>query len=229
MDEAISERDDQELVTALRSGDEATFAALIDAHSAALVRVARTYVPTLEIAEETVQETWIAVMRGIDRFEGRSSLKTWIFRILTNLAMKAGPRERRSLPFSAIAAAEGDGGPTVDPDRFLPADHERWPGHWASPPTRWPTPEEGLLAGETRAVIAAAIEALPGSQRTVISLRDVEGWSSEEVCEALEISAGNQRVLLHRARGGVRNAIEAYYDSGEPAVTVAAPEGTEAV
>jgi len=176
-----------------------------------MIRVAMAYVPSRAAAEEAVQETWIAVMRGIDEFEGRSSLKTWIFRILTNVAMRTGSRERRSTPFSALTAAEDTGEPSVDPDRFLPADHELWPGHWAIMPTRWPTPDEGLLAGETRDVIAAAIADLPVAQRTVIGLRDVEGWSSEEVSEALEISAGNQRVLLHRARSRVRNAIESYY------------------
>jgi RNA polymerase sigma-70 factor, ECF subfamily len=202
---------DQGLVAALRDGDEQAFASLVDRHSAAMVRVAMAYVPSRAAAQEVVQETWIAVMRGIDRFEGRASLKTWIFRILTNIAMRAGARERRSVPFSALAEAEDTGGPSVDPDRFLPADSALFPGHWAIMPTRWPTPEEGLLAGETREVIAAAIAELPVAQRTVIALRDVEGWSSEEVSQALEISAGNQRVLLHRARSRVRTAIEDYY------------------
>jgi len=180
-----------------------------------MVRVAMAYVPSRAAAEEVVQETWISVMRGIDRFEGRSSLKTWIFRILTNVAMRVGGRERRSMPFSALAEAERTTEPSVDPDRFLPADHQLFPGHWAIMPARWPTPEEGLLAGETREVIAAAIAELPEAQRTVIALRDVEGWSSDEVCEALEISAGNQRILLHRARSRVRNAIESYYGAVE--------------
>jgi RNA polymerase sigma-70 factor, ECF subfamily len=162
-----------------------------------------------------VQETWIAVLRGIDGFEGRSSLKTWIFRILTNVAMRGGSRERRSVPFAALAAAEDTGEPSVDPARFLPADHELFPGHWAIMPTRWPTPEEGLLSGEVRDVILAAIERLPKAQRTVIALRDVEGWSAEEVCAALEISAGNQRILLHRARSRVRAAIEDYFGAVE--------------
>ena len=146
-------------------------------------------------------------MRGISGFECRSSLKTWIFRILTNVAMRSGARERRSVPFSALAEAEDTGEPSVDPGRFSLAD-----GHWAVPPARWPTPEEGLLAGETREVITAAIAELAPAQRTVISLRDIEGWSSEEVSEALEISAGNQRVLLHRARSRVRAAVERYYE-----------------
>jgi RNA polymerase sigma-70 factor (ECF subfamily) len=203
------------LVAALRRGDADAFAALVDRHSPAMIRVALAYVPSREAAEEAVQETWIAVMRGLDGFEGRASLKTWIFSILAHVAMRSGRRERRSVPFSALAAAEDTGEPTVDPDRFLPADHELYPGHWALMPVRWPTPEEGLLAGETRAVIAAAIAELPVAQRTVIALRDIEGWSSDDVRDALAISAGNQRVLLHRARSRVRAAIERYYGAVE--------------
>jgi RNA polymerase sigma-70 factor, ECF subfamily len=208
----LPDRDDV-LVAALRRGDADAFAALLDRHTSAMIRVAMAYVPSRAAAEEAVQETWIAVMRGIDGFEGRSSLKTWIFRILTNLALRSGARERRSTPFSALAEAEDTDEPAVDPARFLPADRDRFPGHWAILPTRWPTPEEGLLAGETREVIARAVADLPVAQRTVIGLRDIEGWSSEEVSEALEISPGNQRVLLHRARSRVRTAIEAYYDA----------------
>jgi RNA polymerase sigma-70 factor (ECF subfamily) len=207
--------EDEGLVAALRAGDAAAFATLVDRHSPAMVRVAMGYVPSRAAAEEAVQETWIAVIRGIDEFEGRASLKTWVFRILTNLAMRAGARERRSVPFSALAEAEDTGQPSVEPDRFLPADHPMFPGHWTIMPARWPTPEQGLLIGETREVIAAAIAALPPAQRTVIALRDVEGWNSEEVSAALDISAGNQRVLLHRARVKVRNAIEAYYGAVE--------------
>ena len=206
---------DQWLIAALRDGDERAMAGLVKRHSSAMVRVAMAYVPSRAAAEEVVQETWIAVMRGIDRFEGRASLKTWIFRILANVAMRAGARERRSMPFSSLAETEIRPEASVDPDRFLPADHALFPGHWAIMPKRWPTPVEGLLAGETREVIAKAITELPVAQRTVISLRDVEGWSSEEVAEALEISAGNQRILLHRARSRVRNAIEAYYGAVE--------------
>jgi RNA polymerase sigma-70 factor (ECF subfamily) len=206
---------DVRLAAALRRGDADAFATLVDRHSPAMLRVALAYVPSRATAEEVVQETWIAVMRGIDRFEGRSSIKTWIFRILTNVAMRSGARERRSMPFSALAESEDSGEPTVDADRFLPADHERYPGHWALMPARWPTPEDGLLAGETREVIAAAIAELPDAQRTVISLRDIEGWTAEEVSEALEITPGNQRVLLHRARSRVRTAIERYYGAVE--------------
>lgn len=207
----MSRADEAALVAALRGGDADAFATLFDRHSGAMVRVALAYVPSRAAAEEVVQETWIAVIRGIDGFEGRASLKTWIFRILTNIAMRAGARERRSVPFAALAEAENTGEPTVDPDRFLPADSPVFPGHWAIMPTSWPTPEEDLLAGETREVIADAIAELPPAQRTVIALRDVEGWSSEEVSDALEISTGNQRVLLHRARSRVRAAIEEYH------------------
>jgi RNA polymerase sigma-70 factor, ECF subfamily len=168
------QHNDEQLVAALRHGDADAFATLVDRHSAALIRVAMAYVPSRAAAQEVVQETWIAVMRGIDSFEGRASLKTWIFRILTNVAMRAGARERRSVPFSALAKAEDTGEPSVDPDRFQPADSAVFPSHWVIMPTGWPTPEEGLLAGETREVIASAIADLPVAQRTVISLRDIE-------------------------------------------------------
>jgi RNA polymerase sigma-70 factor, ECF subfamily len=222
--------DEAGLVAALRSGDESAFASVVDRYSPAMIRVAMAFVPSRAAAEEVVQDAWIAVIRGVDRFEGRSSLKTWMFRILTNIAIRAGARERRSVPFSALAEAENTGHPSVEPDRFLPADHERFPGHWAIMPARWPMPEEGLLAGETRGVIAAAIAELPAAQRTVIALRDVEGWSPEEVAAALEISAGNERVLLHRARSRVRAAVEAYYGAVEEidydAVTAEPPGDT---
>ncbi len=199
--------DDSALVAALRAGDEGAFAELIDAHGASLLRVAMSYVPSRAVAEEVVQETWLAVLSGLDSFEGRSSLKTWVFRILTNRAITRGTRERRTVPFSSLAGPEEDG-EAMDADRFLPASHDRWPGHWALGPTRWRTPEEGLLAGETREVIVGAIDVLPSAQRAVITLRDIEGWPSAEVCEVLELSEGNQRVLLHRARARVRTAVE---------------------
>jgi RNA polymerase sigma-70 factor (ECF subfamily) len=209
MDSGLS---DAQLVDALRRGDEAAFRQLIDAHSPSLMRVARGYVGSRAVAEEVVQETWVAVLRGLERFEARSSLKTWIFRILTNVASTRASRERRSVPFSSLAAREAAEGETaVDPYRFLPADDERWAGHWASAPTARRTPEEGLLTAEVRELIAAAVEQLPTGQRTVISLRDIEGWRSEEVCSVLEISEGNQRVLLHRARSKVRNLLETYF------------------
>jgi RNA polymerase sigma-70 factor, ECF subfamily len=211
---------DEELLARLRRGDERAFAELISAYSPALLRVAQARVRTRAVAEEVVQETWLAVLHGLDRFEGRSSLKTWLFRILTNIAITRGTRESRSIPFSSLAASEAqEPEDAVDPDRFLPADHDRWPEHWALAPTRWRTPEEGLLSGETRDCILRAVDSLPPAQRTVITLRDIEGWPSVEVCEALGISEGNQRVLLHRARSKVRAAVEEYFGALE--VTVA--------
>jgi len=179
-----------------------------------------TYVRSRAVAEEVVQETWIGVLRGIDRFEGRSSFKTWLFRILANTAKTRGAREARSAPFSSLAPGpggeEGGGEPAVDPERFLPADDPSRPRGWALAPTPWPAPEERLLSAEVQAVILGAIDALPPAQRETITLRDVEGWSSEEVRNALEISETNQRVLLHRARSKVRAAVEAYFGAGEP-------------
>jgi RNA polymerase sigma-70 factor, ECF subfamily len=204
--------DDNELVAALKRGDEATFAALVDAWSPGLMRMAQMFVRDRAVAEEVVQETWIAVLRGIDRFEGRSSLKTWVYRIVINTAKTRAQREARSIPFSA--AAGGDE-PSVDPDRFLGAAH-RQHGGWSLGPSEWATPEEELLSGETREVIMRAIDELPESQRAVITMRDVEGLPSDEVAAALEISEGNQRVLLHRARSKVRRAIERHLGAVEP-------------
>ena len=196
---------ERELVAALKAGDEAAFRTLIETYHAMLVRVARAYVPTNTAAEEVAADTWLAVLEGIDRFEVRSSLKTWLFRILTNKAKTRGLRERRTLPFSSLESDDS----SVDPDRFHGSEH-RWPGHWAATPRAFP--EERLLAAETRAVVERAIEALPPAQRTVISLRDIEGWSADEVCNALTLSETNQRVLLHRARAAVRAALEAYLE-----------------
>jgi RNA polymerase sigma-70 factor, ECF subfamily len=207
--------DDAMLVRALRRGDENAFAALVDVYSPALLRLALTFVRTRDVAEEVVQETWVGVIRGIDGFEGRSSLKSWLFTILRNTAISRGERERHSMPMSSLVTDDEDG-PVLDPDRFLPADHAQWPGHWTIGPTAWPVPEEGLLAGETREVIVGAIRELPPTQRAVIALRDVEGWPPEEVCEALEVSEGNQRVLLHRARTKVRAELESYFGAIEP-------------
>ena len=201
--------DDAELVAKLREGDEAAFAELIDRYGATMVRVAQMYVRDRGTAEEVVQETWLAVLNGIDRFEGRSSLKTWLFRILTNRAKTRGERDGRTVPFSSLAGTEEKDEPSVDPDRFLGPDSTQ-PGAWAAPPRAWPQDE--VLERETLGVIEMAIEQLPEAQREVIRLRDVEGWSPMEVANALEITDGNQRVLLHRARSKVRAAIEAYID-----------------
>jgi len=203
--------DDLELVAALRRGDEAAFMALVERYQATMVRVALMYVADRAAAEEVVQEAWLGVLRGLDRFQGRSSLRTWIFRILTNRAKTRGVREQRTIPFSALADADDDADePAVDPARFYPPEHQDH-GWWVSYPARWDgLPESRLLAEETRAQIAAAITALPPNQRAVIALRDVEGWSSEEVCNILGISETNQRVLLHRARSKARSALERY-------------------
>jgi RNA polymerase sigma-70 factor (ECF subfamily) len=201
---------DADLVERLRAGDEPAFERLVSEYGPSMLRVARIYVRDREVAGEVVQETWLAVLNGIDRFEGRSSLKTWIFRILSNRAKTRAEREGRSVPVSAIAAADAAAGePSVDPDRFFSSDGQT-PFAWAAPPRDWP--QQRALDREALEVIEAAIEQLPETQQTVIRLRDVEGWSAQEVAEALEISDGNQRVLLHRARAKVRAALEEYLD-----------------
>jgi RNA polymerase sigma-70 factor (ECF subfamily) len=203
------------LVAALRRGDEKAFGDLVREYHSSLVRVALTFVRERAVAEEVVQEAWLGVIRGIDRFEGRSSLKTWIFRILTNTAKTRAEREGRTVPFSALAAPDEEGAdPAVDPDRFLADSDPRWPGHWTSAPTSWDrVPEGRLLAKETLSLVYDVVEALPPAQRQVITLRDIEGWSSEEVCELLHVSEGNQRVLLHRARAKVRAALEDHLEA----------------
>ena len=204
---------DTALLERLRTGDEAAFTELVDRYSTSMLRVARMYVPSRAVAEEVVQETWLGVLTGLERFEGRSSLKTWIFRILVNRARTRGERERRTVPFATLAGREAEGDePAVGPERFLPADDDRWPHHWASPPQRWDeSPERSLQSEETLRVVRDAIEMLPPMQRLVITMRDLEGWESEEVRNALEISETNQRVLLHRARSKVRAALEEYF------------------
>jgi RNA polymerase sigma-70 factor (ECF subfamily) len=201
-----------ELVAALRAGDEQAFTVLIEELGPSMLRVARMYVATRAVAEDVVQETWLAVLSGIERFEGRSSLKTWIFRILTNRAKTRGEREGRSVPFSSFASdADADEGVTVDVDRFRSGG--QFTGHWTSAPSRWSElPENRLVGKETIAIAEAAIAALPESQRTVITMRDVDGLSSEEVRNVLGLSESNQRVLLHRARAKVRRALETYLE-----------------
>jgi RNA polymerase sigma-70 factor (ECF subfamily) len=205
---AVAGSAEAQLVDALRAGDEAAFAGLVREYQPSLVRVARIYVSTQAAAEEVAQETWLGVLNGLDRFEGRSSLRTWIFRILTNIAKTRAQRDGRTLPFSALQEPGRVPEAALDADRFLDPEHPRWPGHWAVRPEPWP--EETVVAAETQARLAEAIEALPAAQRAVISLRDIEGWSSDEVRNALEISETNQRVLLHRARSKVRRALESY-------------------
>jgi RNA polymerase sigma-70 factor (ECF subfamily) len=210
---AAAARDDAVTIRALRSGDEAAFRMLVAELHPSLVRVAQIYVSSRAVAEEVVQETWVGVLRGLDRFEGRSSLKTWIFRILTNTAKTRAVREGRTLPFSALQSPGTVPEPAVDADRFRPDDDPRWPGHWAAPPAD--LPEERLLAAETRERLAEAIDALPANQRAVVRLRDVDGWSSDEVCNALGLTETNQRVLLHRGRSKVRAALERYLEAND--------------
>lgn len=196
------------LIAALRAGDESAFTALVDLHTPTMLRVARGYVSTHELAEEVVQETWIAVLRGIDRFEGRSALRTWLFTIMVNIAKARGLKERRHADLQVLAASGG----TVDPARFREAG-DRWPGHWKEheAPAPFPdTPEGSVLGEELMTVARRELDKLPPRQREVVMMRDVLGLESAEVCDLLEISAANQRVLLHRGRAAVRQALEDY-------------------
>lgn len=200
--------DDLALLAGLRAGDEAAFVALMERYGASLLRIARLYVRDQQAAEDVVQETWLGVFQGIDRFEGRSTLKTWLFTILANRAKRRGERDGRVTPFSAIATWAEEDEPASD--RFFPPGHAD-AGHWLSLPRDWSVlPEERFAAAETRAVIDGAIAALPPNQRAVITMRDIEGMPSDAVRNALGLSETNQRVLLHRARGKVRRALEEY-------------------
>ena len=203
---------EREPVAALRAGDEAAFVSLVAAHNRVMLRVALHYVGTRSVAEEVVQDTWLALLNGLDRFEQRSSLKTWLLRVLANIARTRAVRERRSVPMSALAvdgSGDGDGGPTVDPARFRDPDAEQWPRHWMSAPRDWRgRPELVSMARETLDVVRGALEVLPERQRMVVALRDVEGLSAEEVCAVMEVTPANQRVLLHRGRAHVRQALE---------------------
>jgi RNA polymerase sigma-70 factor (ECF subfamily) len=202
--------EETELLARLRAGDERAFEALVERHYPTMLAVARHYVKTRAVAEEVVQEAWLGVLNGIDRFEGRSSLRTWILRILVNIAKTRGVREARSIPFASLAP-EGDE-PAVDPERFRSAD-DPFPGHWRAYPANWQRlPEEALAERETLDVVLTTIHRLPPPQRIVITMRDIQGCDSEEVCEALDVSEGNQRVLLHRARSKVRSALERHLD-----------------
>jgi RNA polymerase sigma-70 factor, ECF subfamily len=203
--------DDHALVQRLRRGDEQAFMDLVERWSPSMMRVARMYVPSAAVAEEVVQETWLAVLTGLDRFEERSSLRTWVYRILVNRARTRGERERRTVPFAALAREELDAdGPAVDPDRFVGSGAGA--GSWAAPPVRWwEEPERALRSKEAVELVEREIARLPETQRMVITMRDLAGLSSEEVRNALELSETNQRVLLHRARSKVRAALEDYF------------------
>src|SRR5439155_3310343 len=211
----LASPEDLALVERLKVGDDLAFMMLVEQHQAAMLRIARMYVSSQAVAEEVVQDAWVGILRGLDRFEGRSSLRTWMYRILANIAKTRGQRESRSVPFSSLAGNDLEE-PAVDESWFHPAGHGA-EGGWSTLPRDWRGfPEDRLLAGETLGVIRDAIEMLPPMQAEVIRLRDVLGWSSEDVRNALEISETNQRVLLHPARSKVRGAIERYLDAMEP-------------
>lgn len=199
------------LLQRLRDGNEEAFVVLVDRHHAAMIRFARGFVRDQAVAEEVVQDAWLGVLNGLADFAGRSSLKSWIFAIVANKAKTRAGKEARSIPFSAMAAQELSGAePAVDPGRFLGAEAE-WPGHWARPPESWgERPEERLLSRETMEQLARILEGLPAVQRTVITLRDVEGHDAKFICNVLGVTETNMRVLLHRARSRVRGQIEQY-------------------
>lgn len=204
--------DESDLIAALRAGDEARFAQVVSDWSRPMIALARGFVSTEASAEEVVQDTWLAVIRGLDRFEGRSALRTWVYRILVNTAKTRGVKEHRTLPWSTVADEQA--GPSLDPALFQSAG-EAHPGGWRAAPSAWPAEvavEGTVLAGEVRGELRTAVDALPDRQRTVLTLRDVLGHSSEEVCEMLDISPGNQRVLLHRARTAVRAGLATYLE-----------------
>jgi RNA polymerase sigma-70 factor (ECF subfamily) len=203
--DAIASPDDLRLIAALRAGDEAAFAALVRMYDRSLKRLARMFVSSDALADDVVGEVWLAVLTGLERFEGRSSLRTWIFRIASNIAKTRGIRESRSVPLSSLGGADEEG-PTVDPSRFV---KEGW---WTGPLRSWDADAVRItLNAEAMARIQAEIDRLPDVQRMVITLRDVQGLSSEEVCDLLGLTPGNQRVILHRARAKVRAALEDYF------------------
>lgn len=207
-DDATVERPapgERDLVARLLAGDEAAFESLVTDHHGSMLRVARIFLSKPDVAEEVVQETWLVVLRGLAAFEGRSSLKTWVFRILTNRARSRATREARVVPFAELASAEDQGEAEAELERRFRAD-----GHWQDPPADWRvhSAEALVLRREAMAHLGQALEQLPPAQRTVVTLRDVDGWSAAEVCATLQISEANQRVLLHRARTRLRRALE---------------------
>lgn len=204
----VLSRQDAQLVTRLRSGDQTAFVETIRSLGPTMLRIARIYVRSKEIAEEVVQETWISVLEGLERFEGRSAFRTWVLTILVHKALRRGTRETRSSPFTAVG-----GGADFEVDRFFGAGHPRWPSAWATVVPRLETlPEERLLSSEAMGVVDSAISELPEAHAAVLILHDIEGRPPEEICETLELTDGNRRVLLHRARNRVRAALERYFD-----------------
>lgn len=207
--ETATDPAEAELLAALRQGNEDAFVELIDRYGASMLRVARLRVSSDGVAEEVVQETWLQVLRGLPTFEGRSSLRTWIFVILAHCAGRRARLEGRSVPFASL----DDDGPTVSPDQFFPPDHPRWAACWSSVVDGWAeVPDRVIVASETREVIRRALAGLPEGQRAVMTLRDVEGWGADEVCELLDLTPENQRVLLHRARARVRAVLDRYLE-----------------
>jgi RNA polymerase sigma-70 factor (ECF subfamily) len=202
---------DHEVLVGLRAGDEDLFDEVVELWGSAMLRLALARVKSRAVAEEVVQEAWLTVLRNLDRFEERSAVRTWVLGIVCNLARARARTERRAVPLPP-----GDAGPVLEAARFRPAEATAWPDHWQLAPIPWPQPEEALLAGETRRVILDAVGALPPAQREVLVLRDLEGFSAHETCDALGLSETNQRVLLHRARSRVRQEIEGYFDATEP-------------
>lgn len=199
---------DLALVQRLRARDEQAFSALVTQYHGSMVRLAFAFVASRAVAEEVVQETWLGVLDGLPRFEGRSTLQTWILRILTNRAKTRGTREHRQIPFSSLDDPDEGAEPAVDPARF--GRH----GMWGSPPRRWDedTADRRLMTQQALRCLEGALEALPAAQRAVVMLRDIDGLDAEEVCKVLEISEPNQRVLLHRGRAKLRATLEEYVE-----------------
>lgn len=198
------------LLGRLRGGDEAAFRDIVDAWSGGMRRLAMAYVGSAASADDVVQDAWLAVIENLPAFEGRSSLRHWVYRIVANTAKRRGARDSRVIP---VGDPSGGHGPTVDSSRFRPAT-QVFPGHWEELPAPWPTPEEATDAAEMRSVVAAEVRRLPPRQAAAVTLRDIEGYGAEDAAELMGVSAANQRVLLHRGRAAVRAAIEKYLASG---------------
>ena len=207
---------EERLLGALRAGDEAAFTELVRTQTPSLIRLARLTLGDLATAEEVVQETWIGFLDSLERFEGRASMKTWLYRILFNKVRTRQSKDARTVPFSSIEDEGAAYEPSVDPGRFRGSD-DQWPGHWVSAPPSWSDiPEDRFLASETFRVVDEALRGLPPAQREVVTLRDIDGWSSTEVCNVLGLSETNQRVLLHRGRSRVREALERHLSEEAP-------------